>query len=89
MQLDLLTHSLQEAFKKPVELYRSNLSVLAGRLQDMNPLNVLRRGYSMVTSAGGGVLSDFQEVSVGEQVHVRMNGGTLYCTVDDKEEQHE
>jgi exodeoxyribonuclease VII large subunit len=89
MQLDLLTHSLQEGLEKPTQLCSQSLSILAGRLEDLNPLNVLRRGYSMVTSAGGGVLTNPKDVSIGEQVQVRMEKGTLFCTVDEKEELHE
>ena len=89
MQLDLLTHSLQEALEKPTQLCSQSLSILAGRLEDLSPLNVLHRGYSMVTSAGGGVLTSPKNVSIGEQVQVRMEKGTLFCTVDEKEELHE
>lgn len=89
MQLDLLAQSLQEGLQKPTQLCRQELSMLAGRLEDLSPLKVLHRGYSMVTSAGGGVLTDSHSVSIGEQVQVRMDKGTLFCTVDEKEDLHE
>lgn len=89
MQLDLLAQSLQEGLETPAQLCRQELSVLAGRLEDLSPLKVLKRGYSMVTDAGGGVLTDPHAVMVGEQVQVRMDKGTLFCTVDEKEDLHE
>lgn len=89
MQLDLLAQSLQEGLEKPTQLCRQELTMLAGRLEDLSPLKVLRRGYSLVTSAGGGVLTDPHAVSTGEQVQVHMEKGTLFCTVDEKEDLHE
>ncbi|MCH3972263.1 MAG: exodeoxyribonuclease VII large subunit [Oscillospiraceae bacterium] len=89
MQLDLLSQSLKEALEKPTQLRRQELRTLAGRLEDLNPLRVLSRGYSLVTDAGGCVLTDPKEVSVGERVRVRMHQGTLSCMVEKKEDLHE
>ncbi|HCM24497.1 MAG TPA: exodeoxyribonuclease VII large subunit [Ruminococcaceae bacterium] len=89
MQIDLLAQSLQEALEKPVQVRRQELSTLAGRLEDLSPLKVLHRGYSVVTSAGGDVLTDSKVVRVGEQLRVHMEKGSLFCTVDEKEDLHE
>ncbi|ARP50104.1 exodeoxyribonuclease VII large subunit [Caproicibacterium lactatifermentans] len=89
MQLDLLSQSLQEALEKPTQLRQQELGVLAGRLEDLNPLRVLRRGYSVVTSIDGQVLMSPEKIHTGEQVQVRMDQGTLLCTVDKKENLHE
>lgn len=89
MQIDLLAQSLQEALEKPVQVRRQGLSTLAGRLEDLSPLKVLHRGYSVVTSVGGAVLTDSKVVRVGEQVRVHMEKGSLFCTVDEKEDLHE
>ncbi len=89
MQIDLLAQSLQEALEKPVQVRRQELSTLAGRLEDLSPLKVLHRGYSVVTSVGGAVLTDSKVVRVGEQVRVHMEKGSLFCTVDEKEDLHE
>ncbi|HCA71693.1 MAG TPA: exodeoxyribonuclease VII large subunit [Ruminococcaceae bacterium] len=89
MQIDLLAQSLQEALEKPVQVRRQGLSTLAGRLEDLSPLKVLHRGHSVVTSVGGAVLTDSKVVRVGEQVRVHMEKGSLFCTVDEKEDLHE
>lgn len=61
---------------------RNDLAVLAGRLQALSPLATLSRGYSICTRASTGqVLRRAEEVSVGEDVHVELYRGRLYCCV--------
>lgn len=85
MHLDLLTQSLQRACAAPVERRRARLAELSGRLEALSPLKVLARGYSMTAGPDGAVLTDPDQVCVGDAVHVRVQKGSLHCTVNRKE----
>lgn len=85
MHLDLLTQSLQRACAAPVERHRARLAELSGRLEALSPLKVLARGYSMTAGPDGAVLTDPDQVRVGDAVHVRVQKGSLHCTVNRKE----
>lgn len=62
---------------------RGQLAPLAGRLQAMSPLGVLERGYAIATVEGR-IVSDVQEVSVGDQLTVRLARGELDCRVKER-----
>lgn len=85
MHLDLLTQSLQRACAVPVEKRRAELAMLAGRLQDLNPLRVLARGYSMTIDTENTVVQGIRQVAVGDRVRVRLQDGSLLCRVEEKE----
>ena len=77
------------------ELYRSATnsyeSVLAekrlafltnvGKLEALNPLSVMSRGYS-VTQRNGKTVSDISDVSVGDVITVRLKDGKINATVE-------
>lgn len=52
-----------------------------GKLEALNPLSVMARGYS-VTQKDGRTVSDVSEVKVGDVITVRLTGGSIGATVD-------
>lgn len=86
MQVDLLAQALREACGNPVEAKGRALERLASRLEDLSPLRVLARGYSVATNAAGAALVSARQVRVGERLHLRLHDGALHCTVDKIEE---
>jgi exodeoxyribonuclease VII large subunit len=51
------------------------------RLDALNPLRVLGRGYSIVQNAGGGVVTGPAEVAAGEKLTVQSAGGSYGVAV--------
>ena len=60
------------------------LKGIVGKIESLNPLAVLARGYSVSFKEGKTVRS-VQEVSVGEQVEIRLADGKIQTTVIGKE----
>lgn len=54
---------------------------IAQRLNAVNPLAVLERGYSMTTFSSGEVITDSEQVAVGDDVSIKLAKGSIACTV--------
>ena len=52
------------------------------RIRALSPLATLQRGYSLLQHAGGGLVTDTDEVSVGDALVARLADGRLAMTVD-------
>ena len=59
------------------------LGELSGRLQALNPMAVLARGYSITrTNPTGAVVRDAREVNPGQSIEIILEKGSLGATVD-------
>jgi exodeoxyribonuclease VII large subunit len=83
-RLDDLSIRSTIAVRHRVKLAQHRLGGLAGRLESLNPLAVLARGYAVVTRAGStGVIRSENEVSSGERLEVRVSEGTFRVRVEE------
>jgi len=57
-----------------VERYKERLDHFVRTLENLNPLNILKRGYSVVTKAGR-VLKDSASAEIGDDVDIRLYKG--------------
>jgi exodeoxyribonuclease VII large subunit len=60
---------------------RALLDALRGRLVALSPLTVLSRGYAIVTTETGRVLSDASSVEIDQVVAIRLAAGRLGARV--------
>jgi exodeoxyribonuclease VII large subunit len=62
---------------------RSHMAVAAARLEDLSPLAILTRGYSVCYAEDGRrVVRRVEDVSLGDRVRVRIEDGSLGCIVE-------
>ena len=59
------------------------LDALAGRLAALSPLNVLERGYAVVTDESGRVLREARQVRKGQRLQVRLARGRIAARVEE------
>ena len=83
MLTGMLTERLVRAEEKNVQMRRSFLAGNAGRLEALNPLSVIARGYSAVYKTDGVLVKNIDDVTPGDQVEFKTIGGTAVCTVDE------
>ncbi len=76
--------ALAVALEKIIEVRKSRLSMLSGKLDALSPLGVLKRGYS-IAYANGSSLKSVNEVSVKDRIKVKLVDGVLDCAVLNKE----
>ena len=75
-----LSHGLTAALGRD----RARFAGLAAKLDALSPLKVLGRGYALVRSSGGEVISSAEQTEEGEQISVRLADGALDCRVEKK-----
>ena len=60
---------------------KSQFAMLAGKLDALSPLKVLERGYSVVKSSEGNIVSRLEQVSIGDALEVSLKDGKIDCKV--------
>ncbi len=69
---------------------RAKTELIAGKLDALSPLAILKRGYSICRNPStGNIIKGIRETSVGELVDVILDDGSMYCQVKElKEDPH-
>lgn len=62
---------------------KMTLSAAVGRLETANPLDIIKRGYSMTTDQDGRVVSKISDVKTADLISVRVLDGVINATVTD------
>ncbi len=58
---------------------------ITNHLEGVNPLNVLTRGYSMITGPDGKVITTIDGINIGDSVSIHMRDGTAEADIKSKE----
>jgi exodeoxyribonuclease VII large subunit len=87
-RLDELVHRRQVAWRHLLQLNRSGLSGLAQRLDGLNPVGVLKRGYALVSRADGQIAASLDEIQLDEALSVRLVDGSFGARVTSLEPNH-
>ncbi len=83
MYLDELSHDLSAAFSTLFTEKKAKLQAAGQRLDDLNPENILKRGYSItMRAATGAVIRDAAEVGMGDRLSVKLFRGGLDALVE-------
>ncbi len=88
-RLDEIVRQMEVALRHALALQHMRLEGLAHRLEALNPLAVLRRGYALVTDADGQVVRKPAQAPVGAEIRVRLAEGSLRARVTAHEEGHD
>lgn len=68
---------------KRIERERQRLAVAAAHLNDLSPLAVVARGYSITRMAQGRLVSSIGQVKHGDNLEVVVSDGVIQCRVED------
>ena len=77
MRLEALRRSLERGANRRVLTARERLAQLSRTLQAVSPLEVIGRGYSVLTAEDGGVVSRVEQVAEGDRLRGRVSDGML------------
>lgn len=81
-QREFLYQRLLKAVQNRQQDSEQQLAQLSGQLQALSPLQVLARGYSVTTKMNGELIKDHTQVTVGEQLKIRLGKGELVVKTD-------
>lgn len=84
-QLDYTQEKLSVALERNAAIHRRRLTALCAKLDSLNPLRVLSRGYGMTQKEDGTVIVSAAQTQVGDQIRVVFSDGQLECTVTERE----
>ena len=82
-RLDDLSTALTRAVGGRLEREGQRLERLTGRLHDLSPESIFKRGYALVTGADGGPVLRSNDLACGETVSVRLAEGRFTAEVKD------
>ena len=80
-QLTMLQQRLQRAPALNLGQYKQILDRLESNLMHLNPLNILARGYSVVTQPNGHIVRDARALAPGETVNLRFHRGSAISDI--------
>lgn len=83
--LDQLEDRLHGAMQSLLQQKGHRLQMAAGKLEMLNPMSVLQRGYSVVRRANGEIVYRAETVGQGEELDVRLKEGRLVVSVISRE----
>lgn len=71
-----LTHRITHLLEKTIDKEKHRLDLLSKEAEHLNPLNILRRGYS-ITYLNGKAIKDISEVKPGDKISTLVKNGKL------------
>ena len=83
-QVDALRSALNAAIHRQFRLRRERLGHQSSLLENLNPLAILGRGYSILTAANGAIVRAADQVTVGDRLGARLASGRLKLNVEDR-----
>jgi len=76
--------ALRSGFERCVIGCRNRLAQVEAILKERSPLTILNRGYSITRDAAGHIVRDVAQVSIGDNLSIRLARGELGATVKEK-----
>ncbi|PIZ03979.1 MAG: exodeoxyribonuclease VII large subunit [Gammaproteobacteria bacterium CG_4_10_14_0_8_um_filter_38_16] len=81
-QLDQLENQLQRTMQHNLTFYRDKLAHVAQLLENLSPLKVLQRGFSLTRNKKSGeLIKSSSAVSVGDEITTYLNEGEIHSVV--------
>ena len=84
--LEMLDIKLKERLNNNLMVSKNSFTLLITKLEMLNPLAVLKKGYSVVTDEAGNAIKDVKDLNVGKEVTARLGTGMFKAKVTKIEE---
>ncbi len=82
-QLNQLKHLMDIGLQRRLQTHQQHLFMLNNSLQQLNPQNVLSRGYALVAKINGEIIKNNAQVQLGEFVNITFQQGSVSATIID------
>ena len=81
LQMQQLASRLQQQAGQAFQRQQQELHRLSGLLHSVSPLNTLKRGYAIVSDSSGHVVSQINQLAIGDSAIARLADGNLELKV--------
>lgn len=81
--LDEIREKMEQVIGKSMERLRHKQQLIHTKLEGLNPLLIMTRGYSIAKSEEGQVISSTKQIKKNDRITVLLQDGELQCTVED------
>ncbi len=85
-RLDMLRERLRQGAGRQLKERRQRIAQLTDKLELVNPLGILRRGYGLVQKKDGAVVSSINSLAADEIIRVQVSDGAFAARVTSIEE---
>lgn len=82
--LDLAASAFVRIGKSLVVPYQSQAAVITSRLNDLSPLKILERGWSITRDNQGTIIKSVTQVKPQDHITVQLLDGVLACQIEDE-----
>ncbi|WP_233095786.1 exodeoxyribonuclease VII large subunit [Alicyclobacillus sp. SO9] len=80
-RLERAAYTIQSEVNQSLSRNNNQLTQVITQLEGLNPLSILKRGYSVVTQANGDIVHSTKQVRPSESISVRVADGTIRARV--------
>ena len=81
MRLSQKEEKLEASMKQTLEKQRQTLARLSSKMEALNPLAVLSRGYAAVSGENGEAITKVSQITVGDTLNIRFADGNVSAKV--------
>ena len=80
-QINQLKHRMDIGLQRHLQTYHQQVLQVKNSLEQLNPQNVLARGYSLVYDANGELVSNSHQLKLNEPVKITLHQGGAHATI--------
>lgn len=80
----LMTNSLRRIGENLLVSPKTQASLAASRLNDLSPLHILERGWSITKDESGSIVKSVSQVKTHDLLHISVRDGSIACRVEDR-----
>ena len=85
LEIDDIKESLKREMTSMIFLHKHKIELLKKDLVGNSPVEIMKKGYSLVTDSSGNTVSDSCKTEKGDPLHIRFASGKVKVIVEEKE----
>ncbi|MBQ3018661.1 MAG: exodeoxyribonuclease VII large subunit [Clostridia bacterium] len=85
IKLENIKSDLVNSIKNRISSTKSTFTNTVSKINALNPLSVLTRGFSVVSNSSGAVVKSIKQVSINSEINIKLSDGAIKASVISKE----
>ncbi len=86
IKLNSLDSSSKESINRLLRDNKKKVELLSSRLEDLSPLSILERGYTIIKNSDGKIVRSINDVKLSSSIVLRLKDGKIKANVEEKSE---